>query len=82
MATMRIMPLGNSTLFFLRTLALIGSLLFGMPRSNASDRGLVHIQTPSGITIHPDIADTPLKRASVTTATCFPNGRCLCALVI
>ena len=62
MATMRTMSFGSSTLFSLCSTALIGSLLFGMSTSNASDGGLVHIQTPSGITIHAEIADTPLKR--------------------
>jgi len=63
MATMRTMPFGSSTLFFLCSMGLFGSLLFGMPASFASDGGLVHIQTPSGVTIHAEIADTPLRRA-------------------
>jgi uncharacterized membrane protein (UPF0127 family) len=63
MATMRTMPFGGSTLFSLCFIALIGSLLLGIPTSNASDGGLVHIQTPSGIAIHAEIADTPLKRS-------------------
>ncbi len=62
MATMRSMLLRNSTLSYLCSMALIGPLLLGITTSNASDGGLVHIQTPSGITIHAEIADTPLKR--------------------
>jgi uncharacterized membrane protein (UPF0127 family) len=60
---MRTMPFGSSTLFSLCSMALTGSLLFDMPASNASDAGLVHIQTPSGITIQAEVADTPLKRS-------------------
>src|SRR6185437_8955259 len=63
MATMRTMSFESSTLFSLCSMALIGSLLFGIPASNAPDGGLVHIQTPSGITIHAEVADTPLKRS-------------------
>lgn len=65
MATMRTMPFGRSTLYSLCFTSLIGSFLFDMPSSNANaaDAGLVHIQTPSGITIHAEIADSPLKRA-------------------
>jgi len=62
MATMRSMLFRNSTLSYLCSMALIGPLLFGITTSNASDGELVHIQTPSGITIHAEIADTPLKR--------------------
>jgi uncharacterized membrane protein (UPF0127 family) len=60
---MRSMPFGSSTLCFLGSVALGGSFLVGMPTFNVADRGLVHIQTPSGIAIHAEIADTPLKRA-------------------
>jgi hypothetical protein len=60
---MRTMPLGKSTLFSVSFMALIGSLPFGLPVSNAADGGLVHIQTPSGIIIDAEIADTPLKRS-------------------
>ena len=65
MATMRTMLFGRSTLYSLCFMSLIGSFLFDMPPSNANpaDAGLVHIQTPSGITIHAEIADSPLKRA-------------------
>lgn len=60
---MHTMSFGNSIRCAWCSMTLIGSLLSGMPTSNASDGGLVHIQTPSGITIHAEIADTPLKRA-------------------
>ncbi|NGZ60670.1 MAG: ACR family protein [Nitrospira sp. LK265] len=62
MATMQPMPFSNVIRFSCCSMALIGSLLFGMPTTNASDGGLIHIQTPSGLTIHAEIADTPLKR--------------------
>ncbi len=63
MATMRTMPFRRSTLFSLCSMGIFGSLFFGMPASFASDGGLVHIQTPSGLTIHAEVADTPLKRS-------------------
>lgn len=56
------MPFGNVTSFSRCSMALIGSLLLGIATSDGSDGGLVHIQTPSNITIHAEIADTPLKR--------------------
>lgn len=63
MVTMRTMPFVSSTLCLLRSMTLIGSLLFCMPTSDAADGGLIPIRTPSGVTIHAEIADTPLKRA-------------------
>lgn len=57
------MPLGNSTFLSLGSMALIGLLLFAVHTARAADGELIHIQTPSGITIHAEIADTPLKRA-------------------
>lgn len=60
---MHSMHFGNSAFFSLCSIALLGSLLFGMPTSNAADGELIPIQTPSGITIHAEIADTPLKRS-------------------
>ena len=60
---MRTMPFGSSALFSLYSTALIGSLLFGIPASNASDGGPFIFKTPSGVTIHAEVADSPLKRA-------------------
>jgi uncharacterized protein len=57
------MPFGNSTFISLGSTALIGLLLFAVHTAHADDGELIHIQTPSGITIHAEIADTPLKRA-------------------
>lgn len=63
MATMHTMHFRKTPLFSGCFIVLIVSLLFGVPTSKAADGGLVHIQTPSGITIHAEIADTPLKRS-------------------
>ena len=41
----------------------IGMTHGGLSPSIASDERLVSIQTPAGITIHAEIADTPLKRS-------------------
>jgi uncharacterized membrane protein (UPF0127 family) len=57
------MPSGNSIVFSVGSIALIGLLLFEVPTAHAADGELIHIQTPSGITIHAEIADTPLKRS-------------------
>jgi uncharacterized membrane protein (UPF0127 family) len=57
------MPLGNSTFFSFASMAFIGLLLFAVHTAHAADGELIHIQTPSGIMIHAEIADTPLKRA-------------------
>jgi hypothetical protein len=63
MVTMRTMPFWKSTFFSVCFMTFIGSLFFSRPISNAADGGLVHIQTPSGIIIDAEIADTPLKRS-------------------
>lgn len=63
MATMRTMRVTSFTFVFMCALASIGSPLIGTPIATASDGGLVHIQTPSGVMIHAEIADTPLKRS-------------------
>jgi uncharacterized membrane protein (UPF0127 family) len=57
------MPLGNSPFFSFDSMAFIGLLLFAVHTAHAADGELIHIQTPSGITIHAEIADTPLKRS-------------------
>ncbi|UVT16750.1 MAG: DUF192 domain-containing protein [Nitrospira sp.] len=50
---------------FLALCALVftGSLFGTIPIGLAADSGLVSIQTPSGVTIQAEIADTPRKRA-------------------
>lgn len=63
MATMLTMFLGKSAFLPLYFTAFFGSVLLSTPTSHAADGNLIHIQTPSGITIHAEIADTPLKRS-------------------
>lgn len=63
MATMPTMLFCKSAFLPLYFTAFFGSVLLGTPASRAADGNLVHIQTPSGITIHAEIADTPLKRS-------------------
>lgn len=57
------MRLKNPLVLFICSLAMFGSFVFGVSRSSASDGRLISIQTPSGVTIHAEIADTPLKRS-------------------
>jgi uncharacterized membrane protein (UPF0127 family) len=52
-----------STCVIFCALGIAGSLFGEMPAGRAADTGLVSIQTPSGTTIHAEIADTPLKRS-------------------
>ena len=40
-----------------------GFLAIGVPTSRAAGSDLVSIQTPSGVTIKAEVADTPLKRS-------------------
>ena len=63
MATMPTMLFWKSAFLPLYFTAFFGSLLLGTPTSRAADGNLIHIQTPSGITIRAEIADTPLKRS-------------------
>ena len=63
MATMPAMLFWKSAFLPLYFAASFGSALLGTPTSHAADGNLIHIQTPSGITIHAEIADTPLKRS-------------------
>ncbi len=57
------MALQNNARQALCLAAVIGSIICGISTSSASDERLVPIQTPSGIPIHAEIADTPLKRS-------------------
>ncbi len=57
------MSLRNTSFLTLCLAAAMGSALGGTSISSAADERLVAIQTPSGITIHAEIADTPLKRS-------------------
>lgn len=57
------MSLRNTSFLTLCVAAATGLVLYGPSESIASDERLVAIQTPSGITIQAEIADTPLKRS-------------------
>jgi uncharacterized protein len=53
----------SSLIFVVSSITILGTLLVGVLRSSASDGRLVSIQTPSGVAIQAEIADTPLKRS-------------------
>ena len=57
------MRLNSSLIVSICSTVIVGSLIFEISPSRASDGRLISIQTPSGTTIHAEIADTPLKRS-------------------
>ena len=57
------MRLKNSLVLSFCSIVILESLIFAISPSSASDGRLISIQTPSGVTIHAEIADTPLKRS-------------------